>query len=328
VKGLPPLPSNGVSHTKPKVLLADDHARVLEFVSRELMNDFEVVAAVTDGRQALAAAVRLEPDLVVLDITMPELDGFQTARELKRIGSRAKVVFLSLHEADDYVTAALDHGAEGYVLKTRTRPDLVSALDHVMAGRMFVPCVAPLAIADGRGHAVQFYADDTSHLDEVGRFLSAALARGDSIAVVGTEATRLGIASRLNARRWNLAEAALQGRYSSSDAAELASQLIRNGDLDRDGLAEMVDDLDRTRRAQGSQIRLTIFGETSGVLCRSGNHEAALEVERLWDELTRPLPFLTLCTYPSGWLRSEAPPELFSSVCARHSAVSHTASAE
>jgi two-component system response regulator NreC len=79
------------------VLLADNHGAILNTCARLLRDDFDLVAVVPDGRQALESALRLNPDVAILDISMPELDGFQTLRELRRAGSRARVVFLTMH---------------------------------------------------------------------------------------------------------------------------------------------------------------------------------------------------------------------------------------
>jgi DNA-binding NarL/FixJ family response regulator len=96
-----------------RVLVADDNALLLAEASTHLARNFEVVAAVTDGRQALYAARRLDPDIAVLDVTMPELNGFQTARALKQSGSRAKIVMLTMHHSDEFVAAAIESGAQG-----------------------------------------------------------------------------------------------------------------------------------------------------------------------------------------------------------------------
>ena len=120
-----------------KVLLADDHIGVLKTVEELLCTDFRIVAAVTDGRSALEAARKLNPDIVVLDITMPGLDGLHTAQELRKLGSTAKILFLTVHEDEDYVAAARTYG-DGYVLKSRMHSDLRHAIDEVLAGRFFV----------------------------------------------------------------------------------------------------------------------------------------------------------------------------------------------
>jgi DNA-binding NarL/FixJ family response regulator len=124
--------------TRPRILLADDHPGVLEHASRILASDYEVVGTVADGRSAVDAAFRLQPDLVVLDIMMPELDGFQAARELRRRGSTAKVVFLTIQQDEEYVTAAMESGGVAYVLKSKMYSDLIHAVSQALAGSIFV----------------------------------------------------------------------------------------------------------------------------------------------------------------------------------------------
>jgi CheY-like chemotaxis protein len=312
---------------KPKVLLVDDHIPVLKSVSKLLAPDFDVVAAVTDGSRAVDAAMRLAPDVILLDITMPELDGFQTVSELKRLGSGAKVVFLTMHEGDDYVAAAVTAGAQGYVVKSRIRKDLTSALNHVLADRLFVPSLTSLlAVAgDGNGHAAQFYVEDRSIVNETAGFLGTALKRGDVAVVVATEEIRSEVAQRLQSRGWDLAAIGEQGRYIAWDAADALARIMRNGLPDVDLLAELVDAVERSRLAFSDRpnSRVTIFGELSVLLCRSGNAEGAIQLERLWSRLTSALPFLTLCGYPVQCFQDTAHPDLFSNVCAEHWAVSH-----
>jgi len=124
--------------TRPRILLADDHPGVLERASRILASDYEVVGTVADGRSAVDAAFQLQPDLVVLDIMMPEIDGFHAARELRRRGSTAKVVFLTIQQDEEYVTAAMDSGGVAYVLKSKMHSDLIHAIRQALAGSVFV----------------------------------------------------------------------------------------------------------------------------------------------------------------------------------------------
>jgi DNA-binding NarL/FixJ family response regulator len=107
-------------------------------VVRLLRRDFEVVAAVTNGEALLEAAARLNPDVCVLDISMPVLNGIETANHLKKISSPAKVIFLTIHNDKDSVGAAFKSGAEGYVFKTRMAADLIVAVKEVLAGRTFL----------------------------------------------------------------------------------------------------------------------------------------------------------------------------------------------
>lgn len=121
-----------------RILVADDHEEMLERVSNLLRSQFEVVAKVNEGLAAVDAAARLKPDLIVLDILMPEMDGIRAARELKRQGSEAKVVFLTIQQDEEFVAAAFESGAKAYVLKSRMHWDLVHAIDQALAGEVFV----------------------------------------------------------------------------------------------------------------------------------------------------------------------------------------------
>ena len=124
--------------SRASVLLADDQEEFLAVERRLLEPEFEVVETVRDGQAAVEAAVRLAPDVLVLDVSMPVLDGIAAARSLRAAGSRAKIVFLTVHGDPDYVRAALAAGALGYVVKCRLASDLVPALRDALAGRPFV----------------------------------------------------------------------------------------------------------------------------------------------------------------------------------------------
>jgi CheY-like chemotaxis protein len=103
-----------------RLLLADDHPGMLEQIVRLLQGEFEIAGTVGNGLDLTTAALRLDPDVVVLDITMPGQDGIEAARRLQHDGCRAKLVFLTVHDDPDYLGAALQTGAAGYVVKTRT----------------------------------------------------------------------------------------------------------------------------------------------------------------------------------------------------------------
>jgi DNA-binding NarL/FixJ family response regulator len=119
-------------------LLADDHEDFLAVAARLLAEEFEVVNKVGDGQALLGEAARLEPDVLVLDISMPVLSGIEAARRLQAAGCRARIIFLTVHDDPDYVRAAFAAGALGYVVKCRLASDLLFALREVLAGRSFV----------------------------------------------------------------------------------------------------------------------------------------------------------------------------------------------
>jgi DNA-binding NarL/FixJ family response regulator len=121
-----------------RVILADDVAQVLSAVSALLKEKFEIVAMVTDGQAAFDATLALAPDIVVLDISMPGLSGIDVARELKKRGNRAKIVFLTVHEDADILATCLAVGGLGYVVKVLMETDLVDAMYDALADRPFV----------------------------------------------------------------------------------------------------------------------------------------------------------------------------------------------
>jgi DNA-binding NarL/FixJ family response regulator len=123
---------------RPRVLLADDEPDFLAVAARLLEPEFEIVKAVGDGEQVLKEATHLEPDVLVLDISMPVLNGIDAARRLRSAGCRAKIVFLTVHCDPEYVEACFAAGARAYVIKSGLVSDLPLALKEVLAGRSFV----------------------------------------------------------------------------------------------------------------------------------------------------------------------------------------------
>lgn len=124
--------------SRTRVLLADDHMDFLPVVTKLLETKYEIVGAVSDGQAAVDAALAFHPDVLVLDISMPVLNGFETARKLRAAGLDSKILFLTVHDDLDYIRAAVAAGADGYVIKGRLATDLVPALSEVMAGRPFL----------------------------------------------------------------------------------------------------------------------------------------------------------------------------------------------
>ncbi len=128
---------------RPRVLLADDHKIVAEGLRRLLEPEFELVGTVEDGRALVAAAQKLNPDVIVADISMPLLNGIEAARQLKKGNSKAKIVFLTMHPDVTYATRALEAGASGYVLKHAAPSELITAIKEVLNGRIYLtPMIA------------------------------------------------------------------------------------------------------------------------------------------------------------------------------------------
>lgn len=123
---------------RPKVLLADDHLLFLAGLSQLLERHYDLVGAVTEPAELLATAKRLKPDILLLDISMPGLDGIEAARQLREIVPTTKIIFVTVHDEPAFVAAALQAGASGYVLKSAAPEVLCRAIDDVWQGRKYL----------------------------------------------------------------------------------------------------------------------------------------------------------------------------------------------
>jgi len=121
-----------------RILLADDHTLTLKGIRAVLEPHHEIVGTVTDGRALLAAALRLHPDLIVLDITMPLLNGVDAAIQIKKRQPEVKLLFVTMHVNPAYLEAALNAGGSGYVLKSAAGEELLDAIKSVLKGRIYI----------------------------------------------------------------------------------------------------------------------------------------------------------------------------------------------
>jgi two-component system, NarL family, response regulator NreC len=130
--------------TKIHILLADDHT-ILRAGLKMMLNaqpDMEVVGEAPDGRQAITETQRLQPDIILMDITMPEMNGIEATRQIKKLVPESKILFLTMHEHDEYVFQALRAGASGYMLKEAADTELISALHVIQTGQFYLSPMA------------------------------------------------------------------------------------------------------------------------------------------------------------------------------------------
>ena len=129
--------------SKPRVLLADDHAIVIAGLSRLLEPEFELAGTAKDGQDLLERSAELRPDVIVADISMPLLNGIEAVRQLRKSGSRAKIIILTMHTDAGLATEALQAGASGYLLKHSAAEELTAAIREVLKGRSYItPAIA------------------------------------------------------------------------------------------------------------------------------------------------------------------------------------------
>jgi len=129
-----------------RIILGDDHSLVLEGIRRLLESNYDVVASAENGKQLVSEALRLKPEIIVLDITMPILNGIDAAKEIRKALPEAKFVFVSMHANGVYVRKAMEAGASGYVLKSGASDELIEAMEVARKGGAF--------LSPGLGHDV------------------------------------------------------------------------------------------------------------------------------------------------------------------------------
>lgn len=137
-KGVCAWPRRASTKMRTRLLLADDHTLLLEGLRMMLEPEFELVGVVEDGQALLAAAAELKPDLILLDISMPLLNGIDAARQLRKAVPASKLIFLTMHGDTDYVKEALRAGASGYLLKRSAASELLTAIRAVLKGHNYV----------------------------------------------------------------------------------------------------------------------------------------------------------------------------------------------
>jgi len=129
--------------SRPRVLLADDHTMFSQGLQSLLEDDFDLVGAVADGEALVEAARRLNPDVIIVDISMPMMNGLDAVRQLKKDGATAKIIFLTMHADDRLLAEAFRCGGSGYVLKQSAGEELITGIGKVLAGQKYVtPLIA------------------------------------------------------------------------------------------------------------------------------------------------------------------------------------------
>lgn len=127
-------------NTKSKIVLAEDHTILREGLKSLLSSsqDFEVIGEAADGREAIQCVEKLKPDLILIDLSMPRMNGMEAIREIRRLSKEVKIIVLTVHKSEEYILATFKAGADGYVLKDSTHEELLIAIKSVLKGKNYI----------------------------------------------------------------------------------------------------------------------------------------------------------------------------------------------
>jgi DNA-binding NarL/FixJ family response regulator len=233
----------------------DDFAPWRRFVIEKLRpkHDMRIAGVVSDGLAAVLKAEELQPDVILLDVGLPKLNGIEAARRIRRVAPKSKILFLSQEVDVEVARIALSDG-HGYVIKSDADNELFAAIEAVVQGKKFVSrrlasptfadhvdpqatvhlrreeTVLPLSVKRdvGRRHEVQFYSDDSHILGGFARFLGTTLKAGNPAVFIGTESHRKTVLERLHAESPDIRTAIRHGKYVAFDAVEFLSNFMVN----------------------------------------------------------------------------------------------------
>lgn len=178
-----------------RLLIADDHAIVRQGVRALLQEqrEWQVVAEATDGREAVRKAAELKPDLAILDIMMPSLNGLDATKQITKVGLKTQVLILTVHDSDQLIPKVLEAGARGYILKADAGRDLIAAVNALIANKVyFTPKVSQMVMDGYLGKSPKQSAEGWSRLTgrerEVVQLLAEGKSNKDVAAVLGLSA--------------------------------------------------------------------------------------------------------------------------------------------
>jgi DNA-binding NarL/FixJ family response regulator len=315
-----------------RVLVVEDHKdwRNLVRLLFQMRPEWQVICEVSDGVEAVQMAGELRPDLILLDIGLPTLNGIEAARQIRQLSPNSKIVFLTMDDSLDVVQVALGTGALGYVYKADAGSELLPAVEAILRGERFVSSgIEGDKLTDPSGanvpyrHEALFYSDDAVFLETFTRFIAAALKAGNAAIVIATKLHRDSLIQRLKAEGVDVDGAIQQGTYISLDAANSLSRIMLNGLPDPVRYSEGVSGLIEaaSKAAKAEHPRVAICGERVGLLWAEGKTDAAIRIEQLGNDLCKTHKVDILCAYPLGSIHGGEDEPVFQSICAEHSAV-------
>ncbi len=207
---------------RPRVLVADDHSVILAGLYSLLEADFDVVGAVEDGRAALEAARRLNPDVIILDISMPLLNGIEAAVQLRKMVPQTKIIFLTMHGDIAFLKEAFRAGASGYVTKQSAASELVTAIHEVIKGHTYI---SPLLTSELMG----CFLDPAEHPDKLSPRLTPRQREVLQLVAEGRSNKEIGAILKISIKTVEFHKFNLMQTLGIHTTAELTQYALKHG---------------------------------------------------------------------------------------------------
>jgi DNA-binding NarL/FixJ family response regulator len=328
-----------------RVLLVDDYEPWRRFASSTLQKKpgVRLIGEVADGLQAVQKSEELRPDLILLDIGLPTINGIEAARRIREKAPGSKILFFSEERSADVVQEVLQAGATGYVLKSDAALELLPAVEAVLQGKQFVSSTlaAQPSIKERRErvlvsnvvpppsenaeithcHEVALYPDDVSLVDGFVRFVECALKLGNSAIVLATSSHRAAILQKLK-DVVNVEAAVEQGNFVAADIDDTLSAFFVDN-LRRGPSAKNAADLfeEAAKVAEREHRRVAVCSECTSTLVTEANAENAILLERVFNDIAKRYGADILCGYLQSAFPNKDSSLILRKICAAHSSV-------